>query len=292
MLFKCALSMMLLIIALFPPLFLEAKTKQSPHIHKGKTPIEHSLTSISTIEPSSGMEGIDAIYVINLVYRREKWQRAQELFKQYGLSPTLVNAVDGTILPKKEIKKLFGKYPTKMRRGQIGCLLSHVSVYADASVRNLNCIWVCEDDVDFIETPLQMPGLLQKLTEIDPEWDILYTDREQIIPSCYKGSEAGSELLNLSFNFRPDQTHLPKSYYLEKQKIDEDFTRIGQRYGLYSYFISKRGVEKLVNYFLHVYLWTAVDADIHYVPNIREYTLNKKVASHWIESGTNDSQNL
>lgn len=292
MLFKCILSAALFIFTLVPALSLEAKAKQSPHIHKYATAVEDFLTPISSIEPRSGLDGVDAIYVINLIYRREKWQRTQKLFQEYGLCPTLVNAVDGTKLLKKDLKKLFGHYSSDLRRGQVGCLLSHVSVYADAYKRNLDCVWVCEDDVDLIESPLQMQALIEQLTAIDPDWDILYTDREQIIPSCYKGQEAGGEMLNLSFNFRPDQTHLPKSHYLERQKINETFTRLGQRYGLYSYLISKRGLEKLVNYFLHVYLWAAVDADIHYVPNIREYTLNKKVASHSIDSGTNDSQNL
>lgn len=281
---------------LMPVLFLASgdETEDSPHIHSKETAIKQALTPILKIEPRSGMSGVDCLYVINLAKRPEKWQRIQSICKEYALCPTRVNAVDGSKLSSKITKMLCGSYPVKLTKGQIGCFLSHVSIFLDSYRRGFNCVWVCEDDIDFLDTPLQMPDLLAKLTELDPNWDILYTDPEFIIPACY-GPEwpaPGTPLPNRRYDFRPNQYHLPLSYYFSKWRINEHFTFVGQRYGMYSYFISKKGMEKLVNYFLHVHIWTAVDIDIHYVPYIRQYVLNKPVISHWIESGTNDTATI
>lgn len=265
----------------------------SPHIQPFKTPIAEELVNISKIKPKSGLPSVDCMYVINLKSRKEKWQRTQAICGEHSLVPSRVHAVKGTALSTKKLQKLFGPYPyTRLKRGQIGCLLSHVSIFADAHARRFNRVWICEDDIEFIEDPHQLPKLLDKLTQLDPDWDILYTDKESIVPNCYKEYQPGTELPNRGHDFRPNQYHYPLSYYLSHLVIDEDFTRIGQRYGSYSYFVSKKGLEKLVNYFLHVYLWSPVDIDIHYVPNIREYRLNKRVVSHWVDSGTNDTQQL
>lgn len=264
----------------------------SPHIKRHETSIKQALTNIPDIEPSSGMEGVDCLYVINLAKRPEKWQRVQDLCTAYGLLPSRVNGVDGAKLSKQTTSALFGKYPIRMQSGQIGCLLSHVSIFLDSLQRNFNCVWICEDDIDFLDDPLQMPNLLEQLTQIDPDWDILYTDPEFVIPSCY-GPEwpaPGTPLRNLKYDFRPDQLHMSIRYYLSKQIINNSFTRIAQRYGTYSYFVSKKGISKLVNYFLHVYLWSAIDIDMHYVPHIRQYVLNRPVVSHWIGSTTQDTR--
>lgn len=272
-------------------LLLEATN--SPHIQPFKTQVAKEIVKISHLQPQSGMQSIDCMYVINLKEREEKWKRMQTICAEHTLFPSRVNAVKGTSLTTKTLKKLFGPYPyRRLKRGQVGCLLSHISIFADASARQFNRVWICEDDIEFIEDPHQLPELLDNLSQLDPDWDILYTDIESIVPNCYKefNCEPGTELPNRSHDFRPNQYHYPLSYYLSKCVLNEDFTRIGQRYGSYSYFVSKKGIQKLVNYFLYIYLWTPIDVDVHYVPHIREYRLNKKVVSHWIDSNTHDSQ--
>lgn len=269
---------------------LPSYASDSPHIRPFETAVKQYLTPIPQIEPKCGMKGVDCMYVINLAGRPEKWQRVKQICSEYGLTPSRVNAVDGGTLSKKALKSICGGYPIRHRRGVYGCFLSHFSVFADSHRRQLNRVWICEDDIDFLENPLQMAELLDKLTEIDPDWDVLYTDIDTMIPECYRWKESGKMLPNRTSDFRPDQSHLPMSYYLSRQKVDENFTRIGQRYGLYSYFVSKKGIEKLMQYFLHVYIYTAIDRDIHYVPNIRQYVLNKNLISHWVKSGTNDTQ--
>lgn len=284
-------SLALAILCLCPPFCLEATTSPtgSPHIYSYETNMRNFLVPIPKIAPKSGMDGVDCLYVINLAKRPEKWQRIQQICRDYALFPTRVEAVNGTKLSRSILKTLCGRYPIRKKRGAIGCFLSHVSVFLDSYERKLNCVWICEDDIDFIENPHQMPDLLKKLTEIDPDWDVLYTDPDTRIPECYHWKE--TVLPNMQSDFRPDQVHLPMEYYLTKHVIDENFTRIGQRFGLYSYFVSKKGIQKLVHYFLHVFIWTEIDRDIHYVPDIREYALNKNVISHWVQSDTNDTQN-
>lgn len=260
----------------------------SPHIQLDETPIRQFLRRIHTITRKSGLKGVDCMYVINLRKRPEKWQRIQSICKEYALFPSRVDAIDGSQISPETVQMLFGPYPIRLALGQIGCSLSHISIYLDSYNRQFNCIWVCEDDIDFLGNPLQMPDLINELSKIDPDWDILYTDSQTVIPACY-GWGCGNTVCNRLHDFRPDQLHQPLEYYLSDRLINAHFTFIGQRYGSYSYFISKKGIQKLVDYFLHVYFWSSLDVDIHYVPYIRQYVLNKPVISHWIDSGTNDT---
>jgi GR25 family glycosyltransferase involved in LPS biosynthesis len=286
------LLLLIVCIAELPLPLLAAVTKlsDSPHIHRQETPIRKALVPIPQIEPKCGIEGVDCLYVINLEKRPEKWERTQSLCQEYGLHPSRVNAVDGTTLSKKTLKAICGPYPIRMKLGQTGCFLSHVSIFLDSYQRKFNCVWICEDDIEFLDDPGQIPAFLKELTGIDPDWDILYTDPNSTVPACYDWPVApGTPIPNYASDFRPDQSHFPKRYYFAKQAVGEHFTRIGQRFGLYSYIVSKKGLQKLVNYFLHVYLYTVIDMDIHYVPYIRQYVLNKPVVSHWIDSGTHDT---
>ena len=46
-----------------------------------------------------------------------------------------------------------------------------------------------------------------------------------------------------------------------------------------------KDVEKVLRYFTHVYLWSAIDVDIHYVPSIREYSTRRDIVSVHYEAG-------
>lgn len=283
-------SLTLCIMCLISSLSLEATG--SPHIHSQETATRNALIAIPQVVPS-GMEGVDCFYMINLANRKERWKRIETLCKKHNLSPSRVNAINGTLLSVKTIRKLFGNYRIKMRRGAIGCLLSHVSAFLDSSQRRFNCVWICEDDIEFLENPHQMSGLLNQLTTFDPDWDILYTDPDMPytieVPESF---ELPFYNYNLHYTFRPDEARLSKESYLSRHKIDENFTLLGQRFGMYSYFVSKKGIQKLLNYFLHVYLWSPIDADIHHIPGIRQYVLNKQVISHWRQSTIHDTEKM
>ena len=55
--------------------------------------------------------------------------------------------------------------------------------------------------------------------------------------------------------------------------------RIYQRFGAYSMILSKTGIENVLRHFTNNYLWTSYDVDIHYIPGIRQYCVNRDVVS-------------
>lgn len=242
-----------------------------------ETPIIKYLKPIEITEPDSGIELVDCIYVINLDERPEKWERMKALLSDQGLKANRVSGINGWKIPKEAQKELVGPYPIRLRGGHFGCLLSHVSVLKDAYERGFEIIWVCEDDIEFIESAKQIPTLLKKLSQIDPAWDVFYTDIDT-------KDKQGNYMRSVSSDFRPDCIYPPVEYYKERIRLTDDIMRIRQRFGMYSLLISRKGIKEILDYFTHLYLWTAVDIDIHYIPGIRQYSATRDIVSIWYSS--------
>ncbi len=264
-------------------LFFGGACRLSAEIYSDETPTAKYLKKISLTEPISGIEMIDCIYVINLDERMQKWDRMVQLFDQRGLHGNRVGGINGWRLSEEIQAELAGPYPVHMRGGQLGCLLSHLSIIQDAFERNFDVIWVCEDDIEFLEDVRIIPELLINLYQIDPDWEVFYTDVDS------KNSQ-GIRVPSLGSNFRPDQPHPPLSYYTQKEVLDNDLTRIRQRFGMYSVIISRNGIKKILDYFTHMYLWSPIDIDIHYIPNIREYSATRDIVSIWTQSAISDTE--
>jgi len=237
-----------------------------------KTQIENFLINIELQNSYSGMQNVDCIYVINLEHRFEKWLTTKKGLESYGIYPNRVNAINGWQFSEEVKQSLLGPHPLRLRGGQIGCILSHISALQDANKKGFEIIWVCEDDIEICENPHQISQYLALLSNLDPQWDILYTDSDS------KNSE-GMRVPSLVSDFRPDLPHFPPSYYIQRRFVHGDIQRIYQRFGAYSLLISKKGIRKILDHFLNNYLWTAYDIDIHYVPNIRQYCIHRDLVS-------------
>lgn len=237
-----------------------------------KTSIENYLMDVEIEYPYSGMNKVDCVYVIHLEFRPQKWNETKKAFNDFGIYPNRVNAINGWALSEEQKQILSGKYPIRLRGGQMGCILSHISTLRDAYKRGYEVIWVCEDDIQICENPHQISDLISQLSEIDSEWDVLYTDSDS------KNSN-GEIVLSLTADFRTDVFHHDISYYIKREPVNEEIIKIHQRFGAYSMIISKRGIEKILRYFLDNYMWTSYDIDIHYVPEIKQYCIKRDLVS-------------
>lgn len=237
-----------------------------------KTNIENYLVGVDIKNSVSGINKVDCVYVINLEHRSQKWIETRDVFNFYGIHPNRVTAINGWTLSKEDQQVLCGNYSLRLRGGQIGCILSHLSTLQDAFRRGYRVIWVCEDDIQICENPHQLNDLISTLSEIDPEWDILYTDRDS-------RNRSGEIVLSVTSDFRPDFPHKNLNYYIRREVVNKDLIKINQRFGAYSLILSKRGVEKILRHFIDNYLWTAYDIDIHYTPEIRQYCISRDLVS-------------
>jgi GR25 family glycosyltransferase involved in LPS biosynthesis len=237
-----------------------------------ETKIRSFLRDIHLQNTNSGMDKIDCVYVINLEKRPKKWIDTQRALESFGIHPNRVDAINGWMLRDDEVRCLMGPYPVRLRKGEIGCILSHVSVLNDAHRRNYKFIWVCEDDIMICENPHHVVNLISKLSEIDPLWDVFYTDSDT------KNSE-GLIVSSVGFDFRPDAPHGADAYYLERMVVAKNLVRLRQRFGAYSMILSTRGIEKILTHFFKNYLWSSYDVDIHYIPGLRQYCVNRDVVS-------------
>lgn len=243
-----------------------------------KTNIENYLTEIVVQDFVSGINGVDCVYVINLEHRPQKWIEVRNAFNAFGIHPNRVNAINGWMLSKEDQQMLCGNYPLRLRGGQIGCILSHISILQDAFKRGYSVIWVCEDDIQICENPHQLSNLISQLSIIDSEWDVFYTDSDS-------KNRFGEIAPSVSSDFRPDFPHRDLLYYTKKEIINQDLIRKNQRFGAYSYILSRRGIGKILDHFTKNYLWTSYDIDMHYTPEIRQYCMRRDLVSiNWKKS--------
>ncbi|KPK32154.1 MAG: hypothetical protein AMS24_04880 [Chlamydiae bacterium SM23_39] len=229
------------------------------------------------------LENIDCIYVINLDERKEKWNNTVEKLSPYALTYNRFPAICGWKFSDEKFNHIKGK-KCLLSKGKIGCILSHLSVIEDAYDRNFQNIWILQDDIEILRSPFLIDEYIDRLNELDPEWDLLFTDLDMRKPGD------SSKLLRatcITGGFRGDQEVHKESWYLKRKNISDDFQKIRMRYGFHSVVLSRKGMKKILYYFKHVKLHTCFDIDIHFIPNIREYGLINPIIvndSNWLIS--------
>ncbi len=237
-------------------------------IYDYQTPTTRYLRNIEIAELDSGMPGINCIYVINLDARPNKWAVMQDVLHGFDLRANRVSSVKDWVLNKAEKDQLLASYRTicAMNGRQIGCLLSHISIMQDAYKRGFEKIWILEDDTDFNETPQALPALLEELTQLDPGWDVFYTDTD-----AWRGNRrVVAKTFPKQNYFRPDQTYAPFTFYAEKWRLILNILGIRHRYGLHSYVVSRARNRKNIGLF---YPYVCV-VSYRYVPSIRQYSFS------------------
>lgn len=242
---------------LFLSIFISSIYGNPPNV------ISHQLTEIELTEFHSGIKSIDCIYVINLEKRYERWQRTQAICRSHGLFVNRVNAINGWKLNRRILRELTTS-DHQITKGAIGCLLSHLTILRHALKNQFAAIWIMEDDITFVNNPHQIRSLLKELTEIDPDWDIFYTDIRN----------------HWNYVIKPIK---------QKNFITERLLRVGRRYGTHSIILSKKGIEKVFTYFTEKKISTPIDIDIHSIPNIRKYSPAWHITSV-VESSISDTE--
>ncbi len=99
------------------------------------------------------MELLKNTYVINLESRKDRLQHVVNEFNKLNVIPTRFNAI-------------------KTGTGAIGCTLSHIKCLEIAIEKDLENIFICEDDITFLNSELFLNNL-NKFNKKIKDWDVL-----------------------------------------------------------------------------------------------------------------------
>lgn len=273
------------------------------------SPIDRFLRSAPNKLPIHAMPNIDFIYMINLDERPEKFALAENSLKSYGIYPYRFSAVNGWKLPNAVFNQIGVKFskgmvPRKfmgtvyrekeahnymsnefieeegvsyfglgMSRGAIGIVLSHLSVLQDAYNSGYETIWVMEDDIRILSNPCQISSLIKKLYQVDPQWDILFTDIDTV-------NQNSDYVRCRALAMRPNFAIDPLSSFLERfYPVSKEFSRTGMRYGAYSMIVRCSGIEKILRFFKTYSVFLPYDMDFWLIPTMRMYHVNEDIIS-------------
>ncbi|KAG7235695.1 hypothetical protein INR49_002325 [Caranx melampygus] len=149
-------------------------------------PSEHLHSSASPQETIR----FDKVFLINLKRRLDRRTRMLKSMSSLGLQATLIDAVDGKALNTSQLQALGiemmpgYKDPYSGRvltRGEIGCFLSHHSIWKQVIERSLQQVLVLEDDVRFEPRfKRRLQAIMDDIHKTQLDWDLIYVGRKRM----------------------------------------------------------------------------------------------------------------
>lgn len=136
--------------------------------------------------------GFSEVFVISLARRPARRQRMLSSLWEMEISGRVVDAVDGRMLNSSVLRHLgvdllpgyqdpySGRTLTK---GEVGCFLSHYSIWEEVAARGLARVVVFEDDVRFESNfKRRLERLMEEVEAQELAWDLIYLGRKQVNP--------------------------------------------------------------------------------------------------------------
>ena len=270
--------------------------------------IEDFFKRVSDTGGSHTMRNIDYIYMINLDERPEKFKNCLDQLSSAGINPHRFSAVNGWKLSIEDINSLGVSYQKWMRQnfrattylpenggepsyevmdcpkrvyfcygmtlGAIGIVLSHLSILQDAYDKGYETIWLMEDDIQIHRDPREIPDLIDRLDAVvgKGNWDIFFTDPDT-------KNQKGEYVSCTTYAESPDFNPVNPDRFARKERISEDFTRVGARYGAYSMIFRRSGMKKVLDFYKEHQIFLPYDMGYTLPNGIALYSLNYDVIS-------------
>lgn len=264
----------------------------------------------------SGPDKIDYIYAINLDQRPERWQKCLNELAPWGIIPERFPGIYGWGLKPDQLSEVGLKFEPWMWagkehvmhfpadkngewefihlssshwgkavfsgwtvKGTIGCSLSHFSVLKDGFDSGFETIWVMEDDVRVLKDPKVLTALIEELYELDPDWDMLYTDYDYL--RLDKDKPIAEQI---PWMWRPDMPYHDVSHLAFCEDAGKSFVRIGSRMRAHSIIYSRAGMEKILSFYRENGNFLPYDNEVALIPDIRMYVVKDSVVSVFEET--------
>jgi len=191
---------------------------------------------VSLMNNKNIIEDIPILY-INLNRATERRNKIEEILNNSHLSYERIEAVDGTLFEKNEIKQKYNF--RKLSTNEVACALSHIKAIQYAYDNSLDNVLILEDDCSFEYLEFK-DKTLRQLMSINNDWDIIQL-----------GIICGEDLYNNFTNILDE--NLTKSCYYSL--------------GAVAYLVNRRGMEKILNYFSKTKNLKVADEYIYEVTN-------------------------
>tara|TARA_R110000824_G_scaffold391495_1_gene589295 strand:- start:10657 stop:11340 length:684 start_codon:yes stop_codon:yes gene_type:complete len=118
-------------------------------------------------------ETFDAVYVLNLDRRADRWEECKEIAHSCGLTLDRLSGIDGAKLKEEEVALGMGRYiPKGDIRGAQGCALSHYAAVKKAQEERRKSVLIFEDDFEFVDNFENLFAEYYKQVPVD--WEFLY----------------------------------------------------------------------------------------------------------------------
>ncbi|XP_027469517.1 procollagen galactosyltransferase 2 [Zalophus californianus] len=152
-------------------------------------PVEPSQF-VSVVPKYPDKMGFDEIFMINLKRRKDRRDRMLRTLYEQEIEVKIVEAVDGKALNTSQLKALniemlpgyrdpYSSRP--LTRGEIGCFLSHYSVWKEVIDRELEKTLVIEDDVRFEhQFKKKLMKLMDDIDQAQLDWELIYIGRKRM----------------------------------------------------------------------------------------------------------------
>lgn len=181
-----------------------------------------NVTNDRYVEKFTEQNDKTSIYIINMKYRTDKKKRMEDELKKHNLDGNFIEAIVGydiDIDKMIENKLIDNKLDRELRRGEIGCYLSHIKAWKAFLRSDDKYALILEDDAVFIDG--FKDKLKNLLKEITFSFDMIYLND------------------NCEHHFGEDCLH-----GIKKSENIFDPGTVG--YGLYGYLLSREGAKKLI----------------------------------------------
>ncbi len=172
------------------------------------------------------------VFIINLKKDIQKRAYMKSLCDQFTLHYEFIDAVDGTMLSNEESLQIYDPKKTiknigrELSRGEIGCALSHKTIYEKILHDDIEISLILEDDIDF---NLELLTLLDLKNEFQQNWEL-------VLLGHHTGYSRNVDTTASIWN----QMQLTEKYKLVRP--------CEKGYGTYGYLITKSGAKKLLNH--------------------------------------------
>ncbi len=156
------------------------------------------------------------VFIINLKESSERRMKIQIQLDKTKLKYEFINAINGKDLSDTELKEITYDYPNCMlSKGEIGCVLSHLSIYKKMADENIEQVLVLEDDATL---PHNIEYVVSKIKKID----------KLTKPNIYLLSCVDS--------------------YIKNQKLDNNIFKVYQAIRSHAYIINKKAAKRLISF--------------------------------------------